>query len=489
MTEFLGVHIDAPYSNYLMSLKVKKIMDQTISTSDKAGIKVNRFILNAFNCPTTLGSKIMTVALRMSELEWIADCIAESEWVKSTTRSPTAPNGRLVSFYHQITDPTEIIYTMTDTFRHVHLHSLVQADVSQQYENLPHDGDNGIISCCLEEFSTARRRRKASCLHIRLLDKHGAPIKNLQGRWLTKHKPGLHDFCVNDKTLIDLLQLLLYWNVVKFGDSYFWQKLGIPMRFNMSPLISQIYFNVPDRKETRRLVYAARHALPDLQPAAWAKAEATSFLFRKMDDVTWFNNPDALQDLVNRLALDQDGKPYLCYKDETTSRCPTTGLGMTGNMCDARFNITDGQLRFTLYDKSEDMGALAEELIRYSKGSSCSPPTILRSVLTGQLSRIYGVSETLAAFIINALKVLIRLHANGFVRSSIITEVKKVCIPKLPYISWGWDTAQDVLLKAFNISNTLFNELGSHHQRLAYQGVDNENLKLQLELVRIQLGL
>ena len=39
--------------------------------------------------------------------------------------------------------------------------------------------------------------------------------------------------------------------------------------------------------------------------------KATSFLFRKIDDVTWFNNPDALQDLVNRLALDQDEKALL----------------------------------------------------------------------------------------------------------------------------------------------------------------------------------
>jgi hypothetical protein len=110
----------------------------------------------------------------MAESEWIADCIAESEWVQNTTRSPAAPNGRLVSFYHQISDPTEIIYTMRATFADVQLISVVQADVSQQYENLPHEGPDGIISCCLEEFQTARRRRKAACLHVRLLNKHGA---------------------------------------------------------------------------------------------------------------------------------------------------------------------------------------------------------------------------------------------------------------------------------------------------------------------------
>ena len=157
---------------------------------------------------------------------------------------------------------------MRATFADVQLNSVVQADVSQQYENLPHEGPDGIISCCLEEFQTARRRRKAACLHVRLLDKHGAAIKNLHGRWLKKHSPGLHDFCVNDDSLVDLLRLLLHWNVVKFGDRCFWQKIGIPMGFNMSPLISQIYFNVPARKDARKLVHAARHAPSDLQPAA-----------------------------------------------------------------------------------------------------------------------------------------------------------------------------------------------------------------------------
>ena len=208
-----------------------------------------------------------------------------------------------------------------------------------------------------------------------------------------------------------------------------------------------------------------------------------------MDDVTWFNNPEALQDLISSLAKDPAGKPYLSYKEETASTSPTTGLGIKCNMCDATFDITDSKLHFQLYDKAVDMGALAEELIRYSKSSSYTPPTILRSVLSGQLSRIYGVSETMPSFILHALKVLIRLHSNGFTHTDIVAQIKKVCIPQLPYLAWSWDEAQDILIKAFKVSKQLFYELGSDHRRLCFRGVDNSNLTLHLELVRIQLGL
>ena len=494
VSSFLGTAVDAPYGKYIMSLKVKKVMDESIPAEKKAGPGVERFITTGHNCPTTLPAKIITTVVTLCNSEWMAECKHRSAWVQAITRTSDRPQGRRVSFFHQINDPTEIICTVLLAYPHLQLISLFQGDLSQQYDNVPHGGESGVKGSCMEIYGTAQRHRKAQCLHVRFSDKHGNRYRRPRGRWMCTHKATTDgEICVNKESFEELLEMLIYWNVIEFLGVHFWQQRGIPTGLSCSGLIASGTLNVQDRAATLKLVKDAMNGPATVQKAAWMKAESTCLLFRKMDDVTWIQNADAYTDLIDRLSKDSDGTPFLKLNNETTKYADCARVyGIQGHMCDATLDIGSGKLDFWLYDKAREMGSFSEHFIRYFKASSYCPVSSLKSVLTGQLGRIYGVSRLRSSFIMDSLRILIRLQGNGFSYSQLSKTLATVTIPKQPYLEWQFDTeCRTVLSAAFNASEQVYRDLaGAHsgHRRATHRGVENSALDLHLTLVKVHMG-
>ena len=265
------------------------------------------------------------------------------------------------------------------------------------------------------------------------------------------------------------------------------------MGWSCSPLIATNSLNIGDKEDTIRLVNAAYAAPPEQAEQAWAKAESTALLFRKMDDMSWFNNRNAFEDLVRRLAKDERGQPFLTLNDETAEYAEDANgqYGIRFNMCDAAFSIEAGRLNFALYDKARDMGDFAEHLIRYTKADSTVPKCILQSVLAGQLGRIYGVSQKWFTFVFDALRVLIILQGNGYGYDRIRKIVLEINIPKQPYLDWSFSSVRDLVIEAFEASEAVFvghDSPEEPYRRMTYRGVQNDSLDLHLSLVKIHLG-
>ena len=159
-------------------------------------------------------------------------------------------------------------------------------------------------------------------------------------------------------------------------------------------------------------------------------------------------------------------------------------------MCDAAFSVETGRLQFQLYDKARDMGDFSQIIIRYSKADSLSPRAILRSVLTGQLGRIYSVSQKPITFVFDALRVLLRLQGNGFSYVRLCNTIQEIKVRQLPYLDWGFDAHRAHLAEAFKASETVFAMYSDmlEYRRMVFQGVQNAMLELHLGLVQWHLG-
>jgi hypothetical protein len=259
-----------------------------------------------------------------------------------------------------------------------------------------------------------------------------------------------------------------------------------------SPIIATSSLNIGDRRDTIELVQRAQLAPPEEQEVAWSKAESTKYLFRKMDDMTWFGNREAYTDLLRRLAKDENGEPFLTLKEEIVAYAEDEQgkYGIRFNMCDAAFSVETGRLQFQLYDKARDMGDFSQIIIRYSKADSLSPRAILPSVLTGQLSRIYSVSQKPITFVFDALRVLLRLQGNGFSYVRLCNTIQEIKVRQLPYLDWGFDAHRAHLAEAFKASETVFAMYSDMrgYRRMVFQGVQNAMLELHLGLVQWHLG-
>ena len=429
------------WATYWLSFKMLKLLDPEKTDEQKSSIDMYRCISNTVH--STIEPCAVVLAIIDSELYrlYYEVCLTRAKEIWDSGRCPADWLTPMIRLCFIMDDTAELI----KNGRMFKIDSLWKADMKKFFETLKQMDKDGskinIVSAALHMWDevTTKGPKPFRCVHVNV-EKRTARFIIHRHKQPFVAKSNL--VCITRETYRQLHYAVFEHTYVRFGNRAYRQKVGSPMGVASSP---GHYRNF--------LCYLDRHNIETLLASnQMAAAARWRLFFRAVDDMHWMNNRLATEDMA---AWGQIGSEsvwdQLSYDVETVEH-DHEQVGIHTHMCDLsiRLNRATGRFTHVKYNKTMHLGDLSSMIIRYPSFRSQIPMWMKQSVVVGQLSRIYPKSGDELSFVMDSLRLLLRIEMNGIPVSVIIRAVNGWRPRQTVHLAWqARSSTVDWLLRAF----------------------------------------
>ena len=220
-----------------------------------------------------------------------------------------------------------------------------------------------------------------------------------QGPYFVKeHSDSKNKYTEDD--IINMLEFLVDYIFVLFGDKVFQQIVGIPMGTNCALLRADIFL----------YSYEAEFIQSLLSTGKTKVASQFNFTYRYIDDVLSINNPD-FENYLGQMYPSE-----LEIKDKTESNTSASYLDLLLSI------ESDGQLRTSLYDKRDDFNF---HITNFPFLSSNIPSSPAYDVFISQHIRYARAWSSYDCFILRAARLSSKLLGQGYVKERLKSSLRK----------------------------------------------------------------
>ena len=261
----------------------------------------------------------------------------------------------------------------------IHITSIKSFDFSTLYTTIPH---------------RRLKSRPATIIRNSFIHKNGNRrykflVLGREGHYFVKeHSASKNKYTEDD--IINMLEFLADNIFVVFEGKVFQQIVGLPIGTNCAPLLADIFMYSYEAEFIQSLLSTVKKKL----------ASQFNFTYRYIDDVLSINNTDFENYLVRMYPAELE------IKDTTESNTSASYLDLLLSI------ESDGQLRTSLYDKSDDFNI---HITNFAFLSSNIPSSPAFGVFITQLIRYTRACSSFECFILRTARLSSKFLGQGYV--------------------------------------------------------------------------